>query len=234
MFHNAWLSILSLGLIHSLFLEQAEAFVPQNTYPAIHTHFIQKFASSGHLSPTILKSTSTETDLDIDLLTEVRSEIFSRDGGEDAWTETTSYLTNDVFDSSLSQEEVELLLATTFRWKAYVKASSIMKKYQYPTLPDPAKIKQGVEWLKEGLLEMSMEQICKNIQSLPHTYLKDPEGSYKKALGSAPKKYRDASTLKALIEHDPAVLGITVNCADEGCASECGSCWVAYGNRFPF
>ena len=41
------------------------------------------------------------------------------------------------------------------------------------------------------------------------------------------------TVLKYLIQNDPNVLQVTFNCGDEGCQSECGSCWVTYENRLP-
>lgn len=109
----------------------------------------------------------------------------------------------------------------------------MMKKYQKPVLPDATKVREALEWLKEGPLEMSEEQVRSNIRKYPSIYLVDPGASYKKVMGSAPRKYRDADVLKEFISDDPNILQVTFNCDGEGCQSECGSCWVAYESRLP-
>ena len=80
---------------------------------------------------------------------------------------------------------------------------------------------------------MNTDQIRRNVEQHPEIYLREPNVMYRKVLGSAPRKYRDDSALKFLIETDPTVLQVTFNCGDEGCQSECGSCWVTYENRLP-
>ena len=184
---------------------------------------------------TCLSSTSSNTiNADFDILPEIRSAVYENENGENQWKESIQMIQSEIHDDSIDEEELELQLATAFRWKAYVKASKTMRKYQNPKIPDPMKIQEALVWLQTGPLELTKEQLWKNIQNHPQTYLLDPQSSFQKAMGSAPKKYRDPTILTKLIEEDPSVLQVSYNCADDGCASECGNCWVAYGNRLSF
>jgi hypothetical protein len=158
-----------------------------------------------------------------DFLPAVREAVLEA-GGETAWKESTEALSK-FFDT----EEAELYLADAFGWKGWAKASDTTKKYQRPKLPDAVKIIEALEWLREGPLELNEEQMQSSIAKYPKTYLDSPSDSYRKAMGTAPRKYRNH--LKELIREDPTVLQVTYNCDGEGCASECGSCWVSYESR---
>ena len=150
-------------------------------------------------------------------------------GGEQAWKESTQVLSS-LFEL---EEDAELCLADAFGWKGWAKASGMMKRYQNPVLPDAAKVQEALVWLKEGPLELNEDQMRSSIRDYPKIYLVEPNEFYRKTMGSAPRKYRDAFILKELIKDDPNVLQVTYNCDGEGCASECGSCWVSYANRLP-
>lgn len=166
---------------------------------------------------------------DMDLLPEIREAVTDADGAG-AWEESVQIL-SELFESS--EEEAEFVLADAFRWKSWAVASEMMRRYQKPVLPEKDKVKEALEWLREGPLELTDGQIRSNILSHPQIYLVEPEKAFKKVLGSAPRKYRDATALKFLIEDDPTILQVWYNCDEEGCQSECGSCWVAYENRLP-
>jgi hypothetical protein len=158
-----------------------------------------------------------------DFLPAVREAVLEA-GGEASWKESTEALSR-LFDI----KEAELYLADAFGWKGWAKASEMTKKYQRTKLPDAVKIIEALEWLREGPLELNEEQMQSSIEKYPKTYLDAPNESYRKAMGTAPRKYRD--NLKELIRQDPTVLQVTYNCDGEGCASECGSCWVSYESR---
>lgn len=164
-----------------------------------------------------------------DILPEIRDEITAREGQLQEWEESVQILSNLIEN----EEDAELYLADAFRWKAWATASDMMKKYQQPVIPSAEKIREGINWLRDGPLAMNDDQIRKNIEQYPGIYLREPNLMYRKVLGSAPRKYRDDTALKFLIENDPNVLQVTFNCGDEGCQSECGSCWVTYENRLP-
>jgi hypothetical protein len=160
-----------------------------------------------------------------DFLPAVREAVLEA-GGEAAWKESTEALSR-IFDI----EEAELYLADAFGWKGWAKAPEMTKRFQRPKLPDAVKVIEALEWLREGPLELNEEQMKSSIAEYPKTYLDAPNESYRKAMGTAPRKYR--GDLKELVRQDPSVLQVTYNCDGEGCASECGSCWVSYENRLP-
>lgn len=172
-----------------------------------------------------VSSSSTEME---GLLPVIRTAV-AEAGGEEAWKESTQVI-SELFEC---EEEAELCLATAFNWRAWAKASDTMKRYQKTRLPDATKIQEALTWLKEGPLELNGNQLRNSIRDYPNIYLVEPMTFYRKTMGSAPRKYRDPSILKELITDDPNVLQVTYNCDGEGCASECGSCWVSYENRLP-
>ena len=126
-----------------------------------------------------------------------------------------------------------MYLSDAYRWKAWAVASTTMRKYQRPTMPSPDDLRASLDFLADEPLQLTPDQILANVRKYPQIYLREPEKSYKKVLGSAPRRYRSDDVLKQFIEHDPNVLQVTFNCDGEGCQSECGSCWVSYENRLP-
>lgn len=184
------------------------------------------------------------------MLPEIRGEIMERGGEDDlrAWEECVRIL-SDAFregggddddddgagPATHDESRVELYLAAAYRWKAWASASPATRKYQRPRLPDPDSLSASLDWLTsaDGPLRLSPSQVRENISKHPQTYLDDPRGLYRKAMGSAPRKYRSDDVMRKFIENDPTVLQVTYNCCDEGCQSECGSCWVTYENRLP-
>eukprot|EP00977_Amphora_coffeiformis_P029693 scaffold42408_cov176-Amphora_coffeaeformis.AAC.2 len=126
--------------------------------------------------------------------------------------------------------QAEVLLASALDWRAWARVTStIARKYMKPKLPSSEQLQAAIEWLRNGPLEMTDPvNLVNAIKENPSAYLLDPETSYKKALETAPKQYRDPDTFKALLMEDPSVLECTFNCANEGCNSNCGNCWVTY------
>jgi hypothetical protein len=161
----------------------------------------------------------------LDYLGTVRDAV--RDaGGDDAWQGSIQALSD-----RFNMDDAESCLAEAFGWKAWANAPERTKKFHRPKVPDVTKVMEALHWLKDGPLELQDEQILLAIRKSPKTYLDAPKDSYSKALGTAPRKYRD--NLQELIRLDPTVLEVTYNCDGEGCASECGRCWVSYENRLP-
>jgi hypothetical protein len=175
-----------------------------------------------------LAAASISSNPNDDLLPIIREAVMEA-GGEQAWKESTQILSG-IFEL---EEDAELCLATAFGWKGWAKASDMMKRYQDPVLPDAAKVQEALVWLKEGPLELNEGEVLSSIRDYPKIYLVEPNEFYRKTMGSAPRKYRDPFILKELIKDDPNVMQVTFNCDGEGCASECGSCWVSYANRLP-
>jgi hypothetical protein len=156
-------------------------------------------------------------------------EAVAEAGGEDAWKESTQILSG-MFEL---EEDAEWCLATAFQWQAWAKAADMVKRYQNPVVPDATKVQEALAWLQEGPLALTEEQMKTYIREYPQIYLVAPMESYRKVVGVAPRKYRDKAVLKELIQDNPNILQLTYNCDGEGCASECGSCWVSYENRLP-
>jgi hypothetical protein len=170
-----------------------------------------------------LAVSSTTSSADDDILPVIR-EAVTKAGGDDCWRESLQVLSGLIED-----DDAELYLATAFGWKDWAKAPAKMKQLKDKVLPDPAKVQEALVWLTEGPLELSEDQVRRSIQEYPRLYLVDPKELYRKVNGVAPRKYREL--LKELIQNDPNALQVTYNCDGEGCASQCGSCWVTYANR---
>lgn len=151
-------------------------------------------------------------------------------GGEESWKESVATLSSRI---EIDLEEAELLLADAKKWKGWATAGKIAKRYIKPEIPDVNELNELLDWLTEsGPLQLDQEQLRTSIQELPKVYLADPQNTYKKTLKAAPKDYKDPSVLKEMILKDPSVLQYTYNCDEEdGCASECGNCWVSYALR---
>ena len=131
-------------------------------------------------------------------------------------------------------DEAESLLADGWGWKKWARASDFMKKYADPFPPDAGTLRASLDWLSGGPLGLEPEQLRRMIRALPRVYLLDPEGTYGMAVGSAPEEYScDPLFFRDMILSDPSVMDFTYNCkvGDDGCASECGNCWVTYENR---
>lgn len=187
------------------------------------------FAEPETTQSSSTSSSSITTNDDDAIVTMIREAVFLA-GGEAAWEESAQFLAESV--SMLGTKQVtEQCLADAFGWKAWAKASERTKKFHRPKVPDPEKLKDALAWLRDGPLALNDEQVKTSILKAPKTYLDAPNESFRKSLGTAPRKYRD--NLIELIRLDPSVLEVTYNCDGEGCASECGRCWVSYENRLP-
>lgn len=172
-----------------------------------------------------------ENDQDIELLTPIRDAIAESSSEEDVatWHEAIDIV---VAETGLTKERSEINLAKAFGWKAWVKVTSkFAKRYMKTSIPNLADLKAALEWATDGPLKFSKEQLSVAIELSPEVYLLDPALTYKTALSVAPKEYQDPNVFGELAQQDPSVLACTVNCVDDGCASECGNCWVSYSNR---
>jgi hypothetical protein len=226
--HSSFLNLTMMMVAFSLFCFVPSLLLKQSSLGTnnnvVSTH---KFSVKTAFAPVVGRPRSfIITATNDDFLPAVREAVLEA-GGEAAWKESTEALSSSLFNNNI--EEAELCLADAFGWKAWVKASSMTKRFQRTKMPDAVKIIEALEWLREGPLELNEEQMQSSIKKYPKTYLDAPNESYRKALGTAPRKYRDH--LKELVRQDPDVLQVTYNCDGEGCASECGSCWVSYENR---
>lgn len=163
---------------------------------------------------------------DDDNLLPVIREAVSKAGGDDCWRESLQVLSNVIEEDN---DSTELHLAAAFGWKDWAQAPEKLKQLKDKDLPNPAKVQEALTWLTKGPLELSSQQILRSIQGYPKLYLVDPKELYRQVNGVAPRKHREE--LKELIQADPNALQVTYNCDGEGCAAQCGSCWVTYANR---
>jgi hypothetical protein len=162
-----------------------------------------------------------------DLLPQIRESVVEADG-EESWNNAATTLSSS---AGIDMEEAELHLAEAFRWRRLVMCTSeIARKYIKPVVPGPD-LSQSLLWLKDGPLGLGPGQIRDAIRISPEAYLVNPAKTYKHAMAAAPKPYKDPDAFRELCLKDPYALQCTYNCEDGGCASECGNCWVSYGNR---
>ena len=163
---------------------------------------------------------------DEDLLPIVREGIADKDA-TDEWNQCVDFLEQDL---SISSQQSEILLAAALEWRGWARVTSALaRKYMSPKLPNLHQLQTAMKWLREGPLELTDNVLLLDaIEQSPKVYLVDPETAYHQALATAPSKYKNADTFKNLLLDDPSVLQCSYNCADEGCNSECGNCWVSY------
>ena len=159
-----------------------------------------------------------------DILPTVREGI-AEAGGSEEWDKSVAVLSEAMGAGS---EEAERILADALGWRAWASANEKFRRFQIPVAPDAAKLEESIAWLKDGPLKLDEEQLVANSTS-PKVYLQGPDVAYRKAKGAAPKKFAD--TFDELVLKDPSVMECYHNCSDDGCASECGNCWVSYEMR---
>lgn len=169
-----------------------------------------------------------------ELLPTVREGIEEK-GATQEWNACAELLAANVLVASGDSEsdavmEAEILLASALEWRGWARVTStIARKYMRPKLPSSEQLQAALDWLRNGPLEMTDPiNLANAIKESPTAYLVDPEAAYKTALETAPKHYKDPETFKALLMEDPSVLECSYNCADDGCNSNCGNCWVTY------
>jgi len=160
-----------------------------------------------------------------DYLDKVREGIVEA-GLEEDWKSATETLSTSI---GIDLPEAEASLAQALNWKSWaVCKSNIARKYIKPLNPDVEIVKSSLQWLREGPLALDSTVLRKAILEYPQAYLTSPEATYKQALSVAPSEYKSPDVFRELLLKDPAVLQCTYNCADDGCASECGNCWVTF------
>lgn len=182
--------------------------------PISHSRASRRFSSSHKFS-----SSST------DYLDKVREEV-SQAGVKDEWKDATQLLSESL---DIDLEQAEACCAETWNWKSLAMCPmKSARKYVQTSTPDSQQIQASLEWLKEGPLKLNDEQLRECVLETPQAYLASPESTYKQALKVAPKDYRNPEDFRNLLLKDPNVLQCTYNCADDGCNSECGNCWVSF------
>jgi hypothetical protein len=166
----------------------------------------------------------------LDYLELVREGI-QEGGQEDEWDEATQILMESTL---LSQQDAQDCLARALNWRNWALCKSkIAKRYIKPKPPNAQSLKVSLDWLKgDPLFLTDPDKLQMAILSNPEPYLLSPKESYQKALQVAPSKYKhDPLDFIRFVLANPYALGCVYNCVNDGCNSECGSCWVSYENR---
>lgn len=134
--------------------------------------------------------------------------------------------------TGMESEEAELRLAEATRWKAWaVVKSELARKYIKTVIPSVEEITESFTWLQSEPLLLNQEQLEVAVRDYAEIYLRTPAANFRKAKNVAPRKFRqNPDDFCQLVRNRPRALGLTYNCADDGCASECGSCWVTFEN----
>ena len=131
----------------------------------------------------------------------------------------------------MDKEDAEDCLAKIWQWKNWAICSSpIARKYIKTIEPDAASIAASLNWLQSGPLGLDQDVLRAGILGSPEAYLLSPEDNYNQISKVAPKKWKDPAEFRKLLLEEPEVLQLTYNCADEGCNSNCGNCWVTFEN----
>jgi len=177
----------------------------------------------------LASSSSSETDQTlqgVEHLDTIRQELADHLEGWDSCVAIVATATG------MDSQEAELRLAEATRWKAWATVTSdIARKYTQTTIPKPDEINETINWLQAEPLALTQEQMVAAIRRYPETYLKSPADNYKKALNVAPRQWRQSpEEFAKLVREQPRVMSLTYNCEDDGCQSECGSCWVTFRN----
>ena len=197
-------------LYYAILLELVHSFIPQ-------------YAGR---SPFNVKQTQLRGGT-ADYLETVREGIVQA-GFDEAWEASVALLSET---TDMDKEEAEECLAKAWQWKNWaVCSSSIARKYIKTIKPNAAAIATSLNWLQSGPLGLDQNILRAGILSSPEAYLLSPEENYNQILKVAPKKWKDPADFKALLLEEPEVLQLTYNCADEGCNSNCGNCWVTFEN----
>lgn len=191
------------------------------------THTFHQNALLHGPSTQLYSSVSSSTPEEI--LSTVRQALAEEGSHLEDWDASVDFLAS--FLETDNPQDAALCLATATSWKSWAIAGKFARKYIQTVTPTPELLQHAVTWLEEGPLALESSLIHEYIRQHPHIYLMEPDVLYKKALGAAPRKYRDPAVFRECILRDPTVLQVTYNCEDEGCAANCGSCWVTYSNR---
>lgn len=211
---------------------------------AIGSH--ESNAFTFHSSKKVATQLGSTTSNDLELLSSIR-EGLDEAGYTDEWDKSVQYLSNflseinNVEDQAekINNEKAEMCLSDALGWKAWAKVTGIAKRFQKTQEPSLESLQKALDWLNDedcplqssdGFDRNEYEKfLYQAIIDYPKIYLVEPDVQYKKVMGVAPRKFRES--LPEYIMKDPNVLQVTFNCEDEGCQSECGSCWVTYAGR---
>lgn len=191
------------------------------------------FISSPATTPARTSTTSTSTLALYAVKTDEELLPIVREGLEDkSWTDDWDTCVKILQESftDISSEESEIILSKALGWRGWAIVSSpMMRKYVKPKQPNPTQLTEAINWLQSEPLSLSTDVLLEAIRTSPEAYLLEPQTSFTKSLKSVPTQLAsDEETYIQLLNKDPSVLENTYNCVDEGCASNCGNCWVSY------
>jgi len=168
---------------------------------------------------------STTENTDFDYLETVREGI-AEAGLQQDWEAAAAFLSHAL---SIDLPEAEDSLAKAWNWRSWaVVKSKIARKFIKPLEPNVEQVRAAVQWLREGPLAVPDEVLVTGVREHPAVYLLTPQVTYEQALSVAPELYTSPDVFRETLLRSPSVLGCTFNCADQGCNSECGSCWVSF------
>lgn len=184
-----------------------------------------------YVKSSSLMSSSSTYEVEKELLGKIQEGIQEAGYGEE-W-EKSIHLLNEF--TTMDAVEAELLLSKALEWRAWAMAPSpTMRKYIKTTEPNSETLKKSLEWLTtSGPLKLSTEELGASVSAHPQAFLLDPASQFEKVRNSAPEKYSSTESLVSLLKDTPSSFQNTYNCAtaDEGCAGNCGSCWVTYSKK---
>jgi len=156
-------------------------------------------------------------------------------GGIDAWKEVVA---NMMRATNMPELEAELALALAFNWKAWYQMN--YPAYLKPGLPPhPNEVQDALQWLQDGPLHLSPDELRVALEKCAQTYMTDPKSSYFAALSTAPEQFREPDAFRALLLREPHALRLTYNCMDTDpdtrpilalgealpCDGQCRRCW---------
>jgi hypothetical protein len=157
-------------------------------------------------------------------------------GHQEQWDKSVQLLTNRTIDGQvlLSLDAAQDVLARTWRWKAWaiVTSPTARRFMPAPVPPNATVIADALAWLCDsGPLASiwSVSALRAGLMQCPHSFLLAPQASYQSLVCHiAPDVYRsNPQAVLELLRTKPTLFCATANCADVGCQSECGTCWVS-------
>jgi len=156
-------------------------------------------------------------------------------GGTETWKEVVAII---VRATNMPEVEAELALALAFNWQGWFQMNC--PTYLKPELPPhPNKVQDALQWLQDGPLHLSPDELRVALEKCAKTYMTDPKSSYLAALSTAPEQFREPDVFRALLLREPHALRLTYNCLDTDpdtrpilalgeplpCDGHCRRCW---------
>eukprot|EP00929_Paragymnodinium_shiwhaense_P011777 TRINITY_DN118016_c0_g1_i1.p1 TRINITY_DN118016_c0_g1~~TRINITY_DN118016_c0_g1_i1.p1 ORF type:complete len:285 (-),score=46.42 TRINITY_DN118016_c0_g1_i1:2-763(-) len=196
-------------------------FAPSALLPQTFTHaatFGRKDASKGSKVRRFSQMAADFQKMELEVGGKARVAAEERGLGE-AWQKSADILVEacDV-DTNLA----DAWIAKAFGWTIWINAGR--PKYLEPRLvpPEPDAMKECLEWLSGGPLQLSPPEMKHVITTSPRTTLRAPEKHYEESKATAPEKV--VNDFRSTVVADPKVLELTYDCAG-ACKARCSQCW---------